>query len=312
MNLIYDGTDPVVWVAKVRGLICKLTTRNATPAERTVRRVVLRALEAQYKMRVEIIRQCQPDIKLIELWEAIRIFPYPISKENTVIRKDKMNKSNASHSKVDYVNQPTRVVQSPVSKIVEMKVKSPALQRIEVESKTQPTIKQTEVLAHIPLFVTLEVEVEPLAQPPVMHETEMEAMVEPLTTLESLEKNSIKCDKDTTEKDIADEKMEELVVDNLADMIDDKQDESSCVIIDNMNAHVVNLSYLSGVETERISSDINLLYNNSKNENADVRYCNVQCITCANFDNIPARVVMVRHWHKIHKKGKPCVKIRDR
>ena len=41
MELIYDYTDPVLWVAKVRGLVTKLTAKQAAPSERTVRNLVL-------------------------------------------------------------------------------------------------------------------------------------------------------------------------------------------------------------------------------------------------------------------------------
>src|SRR5579875_866105 len=44
MSLTYDGSDPVVWVARVRGLLAKLTAKKAAPADRTVRTLVLKAL----------------------------------------------------------------------------------------------------------------------------------------------------------------------------------------------------------------------------------------------------------------------------
>ena len=41
IELMYDNTDPVLWVAKVRGLVTKLTAKQAAPSERTVRNLVL-------------------------------------------------------------------------------------------------------------------------------------------------------------------------------------------------------------------------------------------------------------------------------
>jgi len=58
-TLTYDGSDPVVWAAKIRGLITKLTAKQAAPTERTVRTLVLKTLEqeVEYRIRVEVIRQ---------------------------------------------------------------------------------------------------------------------------------------------------------------------------------------------------------------------------------------------------------------
>jgi hypothetical protein len=79
-ELKYDGSDPVAWSANVRGLIAKLTIRNVTPTARAVKNAVLKALEqeSEYKIRVEIIRQNQPDISLDDLWVAVGRLPYPL------------------------------------------------------------------------------------------------------------------------------------------------------------------------------------------------------------------------------------------
>jgi hypothetical protein len=79
-ELKYNGSDPVAWSANVRGLIAKLTIRNVTPTVRAVKNAVLKALEqeSEYKIRVEIIRQNQPDISLEDLWIAVGRLPYPL------------------------------------------------------------------------------------------------------------------------------------------------------------------------------------------------------------------------------------------
>lgn len=85
-QLTYDGTDPVVWSAKIRGLVTKLTARQAAPTERTVRNLVLRALEQEpeYKIRVEVIRHSNPDITLLDLWAAIGRFPYSMNRDTNL------------------------------------------------------------------------------------------------------------------------------------------------------------------------------------------------------------------------------------
>lgn len=87
-NLTYDGTDPVKWVAMVRALVVKLTTKQAPPQERTVKNLVLNALEQgepEYKIRVEMIRYSQPDITLENLWLAVGRLPYPIKTEESLL-----------------------------------------------------------------------------------------------------------------------------------------------------------------------------------------------------------------------------------
>ena len=79
-RLTYDGSDPVAWVGKVRGLVAKLAAKQAAPNDRTVRNLVLRALEQEpkYLVRVEIIRHSNPDITLADLWLAVARLPYPL------------------------------------------------------------------------------------------------------------------------------------------------------------------------------------------------------------------------------------------
>lgn len=84
MNLTYDGSDPVAWVAKVRHLLAKIRIRGLDPHVRTVRNLVLKALERepQYRARIEVIRYSSPNITLEELWRAVSAFPYPLEKED--------------------------------------------------------------------------------------------------------------------------------------------------------------------------------------------------------------------------------------
>ena len=86
-TLTYNGSDPVVWAAKIRGLITKLTAKQAAPTERTVRTLVLKALEqeVEYRIRVEVIRHSQPDITLMELWAVIGRFPYPVNQQESLL-----------------------------------------------------------------------------------------------------------------------------------------------------------------------------------------------------------------------------------
>ena len=105
ISLTYDGTEPVAWAAKVRGIIAKLTTRGSAPTDRTVRNVVLKALEheIEYKIRIEVIRQVSPNITLPDLWLAIGKLPYPIKREEsafavlTSFNRDNMNKNNNNY-----------------------------------------------------------------------------------------------------------------------------------------------------------------------------------------------------------------------
>jgi hypothetical protein len=79
-ELKYDGSDPVVWTANIRGLIAKLAIRKVVLTERTIRNTVLKALEQEqeYKIKVEIIRHNEPDISIDNLWIAIGRLPYPL------------------------------------------------------------------------------------------------------------------------------------------------------------------------------------------------------------------------------------------
>ena len=82
-KLTYDGTDPVAWGAKTRALIAKLTAKNAAPNDRTIRNLILNALEegSEYKVRVEVIRHTTPNISLADLWAEIGRLSYPPTKE---------------------------------------------------------------------------------------------------------------------------------------------------------------------------------------------------------------------------------------
>jgi len=86
-DITYDGEEPVAWVAKIRSIIAKLTIRNNPPTERTVRAIVLKALEqeSEYKIRVEVIRYTQPNINLVDLWTAISRFPYPLGDNESAL-----------------------------------------------------------------------------------------------------------------------------------------------------------------------------------------------------------------------------------
>src|ERR1700743_2887413 len=72
-KLTYDGTDPVNWASRAKGLVTKLTNKNAAPNDRTIRNTVLTALEEEnsYKIRVEIIRHNTPNITVAELWAEV-------------------------------------------------------------------------------------------------------------------------------------------------------------------------------------------------------------------------------------------------
>ncbi len=111
-ELKYNGSDPVVWIANVRGLIARLAIRKVVLTERAVRNTVLKALEQEqeYKIKVEIIRHNEPDISMDNLWIAIGRLPYPLQKVENVFaalnltsyiskaEKDKdKNKDNFKH-----------------------------------------------------------------------------------------------------------------------------------------------------------------------------------------------------------------------
>ena len=102
-NLSYNAEDPILWVANVRGLVARLTTKGAPPTDRQIRAIVLRALEEEpeYKIRVELIRHSQPNITQAELWAAIGRFPYPLkSSESAFNIRDKSLKADAGKSMI--------------------------------------------------------------------------------------------------------------------------------------------------------------------------------------------------------------------
>ena len=95
-KLIYDGTDPVAWGAKIRSLVSKLTLRQAAPSERTVRSLILFALEEQgdYKIRVEIIRHNTPNISLADLWLEVGKLPFPLKRDESAFVSTNQTNSN--------------------------------------------------------------------------------------------------------------------------------------------------------------------------------------------------------------------------
>ena len=114
-RLEYDGEDPVSWLAGVKGLIAKLTSKGAAPQDRSVRMIVLKALcvEPEYKTRVEVIRQTQPDISLAELWTAIGRFTYPIvSDDSAFVMNNKLTSDNRMnrirHVRENYGRRPQK------------------------------------------------------------------------------------------------------------------------------------------------------------------------------------------------------------
>jgi hypothetical protein len=101
-ELKYDGSDPVVWTANVRGLIAKLAIRKIVLTERTIRNTVLKALEQEqeYIIKVEIIRHNEPDISIDKLWIAIGRLPYPLQKVENAFAALKLT-SYKGHTKKD-------------------------------------------------------------------------------------------------------------------------------------------------------------------------------------------------------------------
>jgi hypothetical protein len=95
-QLTYNEIDPVVWAANVRGLVAKLVARQAAPNERTVRHLVLNALESvpEYKIRVEMIRYDKPNISLNDLWAEVGKLPYPLNRESMLLTTHKKPHAN--------------------------------------------------------------------------------------------------------------------------------------------------------------------------------------------------------------------------
>ena len=95
-NLSYAREDPVIWTACVRGLIGKLIARGVNPTDRQVRNAVLKALatEPEYKVRIEVIRQTQPNISLDDLWLSVGRLPYPLESNEVAFAAMKLT-SNA-------------------------------------------------------------------------------------------------------------------------------------------------------------------------------------------------------------------------
>ena len=92
-NLSYAREDPVIWTACVRGLIGKLIARGVNPTNKQVRNAVLKVLatKPEYKVRIEVIKQTQPNILLDDLWLSVDRLPYPL-KSNEVAFEDSANK----------------------------------------------------------------------------------------------------------------------------------------------------------------------------------------------------------------------------
>ncbi len=44
-DITYNCEEPVAWIAKIRSIIAKLTIRNNSPTEKTIKAIVLKALE---------------------------------------------------------------------------------------------------------------------------------------------------------------------------------------------------------------------------------------------------------------------------
>ena len=85
----------------VKGLVAKLTHKQAKPPDRTVKSVVLKALatEPEYKIGIEVIKQTQPNITLDDLWTTVGRFTYPIKSEESVF----MAKNKLTSTKSDMI-----------------------------------------------------------------------------------------------------------------------------------------------------------------------------------------------------------------
>jgi len=100
-NLSYAREDPVIWTACVRGLIGKLIVRGVNPTDRQVRNAVLKALatEPEYKVRIEVIRQTQPNITLDDLWLSVGRLPYPLESNEVAFAAMKLTSNAKKYQK---------------------------------------------------------------------------------------------------------------------------------------------------------------------------------------------------------------------
>src|ERR1700722_19125320 len=100
-NLSYAREDPVIWTACVRGLIGKLIARGVNPTDRQVRSAVLKALatEPEYKVRIEVIRETQPNITLDDLWLSVGRLPYPLESNEVAFAAMKLTSNAKKYQK---------------------------------------------------------------------------------------------------------------------------------------------------------------------------------------------------------------------
>ena len=110
-NLSYAREDPVIWTACVRGLIGKLIARGVNPTDRQVRNAVLKALatEPEYRVRIEVIRQTQPNISLDDLWLSVGRLPYPLESDEVAFAAMKLTSNAKRYQKEKYKEREEKV-----------------------------------------------------------------------------------------------------------------------------------------------------------------------------------------------------------
>ena len=74
---------------------------TATPTDRQVRNAVLKAMaiKPEYKVRIKVIRQTQPNISLDDLWLTVGRLPYPLKSNERAFAAIKLTSNAKKYQK---------------------------------------------------------------------------------------------------------------------------------------------------------------------------------------------------------------------
>ena len=88
-----------------------MIARGVNPTDRQVRNAVLKALatEPEYKVKIEIIRQTQPNISLDDLWLSVGRLPYPLESNEVAFAAMKLTLNTKEKQKQKYKEREKKV-----------------------------------------------------------------------------------------------------------------------------------------------------------------------------------------------------------
>jgi len=282
MSLTYDGTDPILWTVYVREIVFKLIIRSATPTDRTVRRLVLQALEKEpeYKIRVEIIRQLQSELTLNELWSAIKRFPYPLKEKNKVVCQTTSCKSKVgcyiTPTRINSISQLEKVDQIPL--VSESRITDVNHDENKYKTEILAAVELCEIIADLQLTDSGVVEVE------------MKEKGTPTVLQHNLQRDNSDC----CEMNVA----------------EDRKELISCELVEKTNKqHVVE------VQVEQLFENILLLH--AIHEIVKVLiyfivYTWLKIVLAIYWVERTKIKMRKLYWYKFNIRGKPCVKMKEK